>query len=45
MDAAIKEGDYFTINWLYGGSPLDGKLIPEQVDTASFSGNTLGHIN
>lgn len=41
MDAAIEEKDYFTINWLYGGSPLDGKLIPEQLEEEALSREVL----
>lgn len=41
MDLAQKEGDYFTAGWLYGSSPIEGKLIPEQIEEESLSRQVL----
>lgn len=34
---AIKEEDFSTLNWLNGSSPVEGKLIPEQVEEMHIS--------
>ena len=37
LEKANELKDYATINWLNGGGPIEGKLIPEQVEEESIS--------
>lgn len=32
VDYSLAEKDWFTFAWLMGNSPIEGKLLPEQVD-------------
>lgn len=32
VNASLKEKDWFTWCWLMGNSPIEGKLLPEQIE-------------
>lgn len=41
MDLALEEKDYSTICWLNGTAPVEGKLIPEQIEEMHISRSIL----
>lgn len=41
VDASISEKDWFTYTWLFGNSPIAGKLLPEQIEEESVSRTIL----
>ena len=41
VDNSFAERDWFTFAWLMGNSPVEGKLLPEQVEEESISRTAL----
>lgn len=41
VDNSLTEHDWFTFAWLMGNSPVEGKLLPEQVEEESISRTAL----
>ena len=41
VNASLAEKDWFTWCWLMGNSPIEGKLLPEQIEEESISRTAL----